>query len=134
MEQNRYGGHPFQVPDVSFSGLNHLYCRQIKKHNTEDSYMAYNPYEEAANANLQRYLRQLSYFDPSIPRPPLDGIFEAATEEALRAYQRSVGLPETGIADAKTWERLYSDYLISLDENSPPAPIYIFCGSSPFAI
>ena len=88
--------------------------------------MTYNPYEEAANANLQRYLRQLSYFDQSIPRPPLDGIFEAATEEALRAYQRSAGLPETGIADAQTWERLYADYVSSLDDNSPPAPIYIF--------
>lgn len=92
----------------------------------EDTSMPYRPYEETATANLQRYLRQLSYFNEDIPRPPVDGIFEAATEAAIRAYQESVGLPVTGLADKKTWDILYLDYLASLDENSPPAPLYIF--------
>ncbi|MBE6693998.1 MAG: peptidoglycan-binding protein [Ruminococcaceae bacterium] len=85
-----------------------------------------NQFERDAVTNLQRYLRQLSYFDRDISQVPIDGIFESATRKALRAYQRSVGLPETGVADRETWERLYLDYISSLSDNSPPAPVYVF--------
>lgn len=36
----------------------------------------------------------------------LDGDFGPKTRDALKAYQKSIGLPETGIADATTLERL----------------------------
>ena len=35
--------------------------------------------------NLQKYLRAISYADPRITRPPLDGIFDSATEESVLA-------------------------------------------------
>jgi len=57
------------------------------------------PNQAPAVENLQRYLRQLSYDQPEIPAPPIDGIFESQTEEALRQFQRSRGLPVTGSAD-----------------------------------
>lgn len=36
----------------------------------------------------------------------LDGIFGARTEEAVRAYQRSVGLTSDGIVGCNTWRAL----------------------------
>lgn len=76
--------------------------------------------------NLQRYLRQLSYDESSILAPPVDGIFDTKTEEALRSYQRARGQAENGVADLETWERLYADYRASLAKNSSPRPIYLF--------
>ena len=83
-------------------------------------------FDRDAVTNLQKYLRQLSYFGDDGAKVPVDGIFEAATAEALRRYQRAVGLPVTGVADKETWERLYLDYVSSLSENSPSAPVYVF--------
>ncbi len=37
---------------------------------------------------------------------PIDGIYGARTELAVRAFQASRGLPETGTVDAETWGRL----------------------------
>ena len=76
--------------------------------------------------NLQRYLRFLSYSKPSIPTPPIDGIFESRTEQALREFQRLYGLPVTGIADRVTWELLYAEYRAALAVNSPPRQISVF--------
>ena len=76
--------------------------------------------------NLQRYLRQLAFFEEAIPQPAVDGIFGAITEDALRAFQRSRGLPATGRADPVTWEWLYRDYRASLAKNSPPRTVTVF--------
>ena len=89
--------------------------------------MATNNRTEAdARRNLQKYLRQLAYFDSNIPFVPIDGNEGSNTTDALRAYQARRGLPVTGVADQETWEALYEDYLISLEEEAPPA------GFSPF--
>lgn len=80
----------------------------------------------SAIKNLQQYLRQLSYEEENIPAPPVDGIFESQTTEALKEYQRSRGLAETGRADLETWERLYADYRASIAYNSPPRRIAVF--------
>ena len=61
--------------------------------------------------NLQRYLRRLSFDNPALLRVPVDGIFESATEDAVRAFQAQYGLPETGRADRATWDRIYDAYL-----------------------
>lgn len=79
-----------------------------------------------ATRNLQRYLRQLSFTDPTIPPPPVDGVFDGATRDSLRAFQRSRGLPETGSADLATWETLYAAWRASVAENAPPERISAF--------
>ena len=84
------------------------------------------PYETAAVTNLQRYLLQLSYFDPTIPAVPVDGIFESVTRDAVYAFQRQHGLPVTGVADRETWDAIYRAYLQSLSDYARPAPVYIF--------
>lgn len=42
----------------------------------------------------------------SLVLPPIDARFGAPTDAAVRAFQRQVGLPESGIVDAPTWTRL----------------------------
>ena len=82
--------------------------------------------ERDARINLQTYLRQLAYFDESIPLVPIDGNQGSDTSDAIRAFQRRRGLPITGIADQETWEAIYEEYLISLEESAPPAPFSPF--------
>lgn len=67
--------------------------------------------EQIAVRNLQRYLRALSYFDERIPQVPIDGIFDSATEQGVRAFQSTQGLPQTGRVDRATWDLLYTRYL-----------------------
>ena len=81
--------------------------------------------EAQATANLQRYLRQLSYHHPEITPPPIDGIFERDTEESLKDFQAMVGLPVTGRADRRTWDALYAMYRASIAENEPPRTVAI---------
>ncbi len=82
--------------------------------------------ESDARMNLQRYLRQLAYFDENIPFVPIDGNRGSDTTDAIRAFQSSRGLPATGVADQETWEAIYEEYLISIEREAPPS------GFSPF--
>lgn len=86
------------------------------------------PNENQAQAveNLQRYLRMLHFSEPNIPQPPIDGIFDDATEDSLRIFQRSRGLPDTGRADQKTWELLFDAYRAALTLGTLPASIDLF--------
>ena len=88
--------------------------------------MATSPYETQAIYNLQRYLRQLSRFDPAIPSVDEDGIFGDRTRESLLAFQRRYGLPVTGTADAETWAMLFNEYLASVEERTRPLPVSVF--------
>ena len=82
--------------------------------------------ERQAITNLQRYLRHLSYFNEGVDPLPVDGIFDSATEAALRSFQSAAGLPQTGRADRVTWERLYAAYRASIAEKQAPARIAHF--------
>ena len=85
-----------------------------------------NQNERVAISNLQRYLRQLAYFDETLGEVPIDGIFDTATEEAVRAFQQSAGLPATGRVDFLTWEALFEAYQRSLEERAAPSRIAHF--------
>ena len=67
--------------------------------------------KDTATRNIQRYLRRLSYENESIPRPPIDGIFDTATEDSLKAFQRIYELAPTGRADRVTFDTLFRAYL-----------------------
>ncbi|MGN1410079.1 MAG: peptidoglycan-binding protein [Eubacteriales bacterium] len=41
---------------------------------------------------------------------PVSGIFERLTGDAVRLFQAANGLPETGIADRVTWQKLAEEY------------------------
>ncbi len=59
---------------------------------------------------LQGYLLALSHTDPRIPRVAVTGVYNADTEAALRAFQRTADLPETGTVDHATWDALIVSY------------------------
>ena len=82
--------------------------------------------EREAISNLQKYLRQLSYFDTDITSPPRDGILGSETERSIRDFQRKYGLTENGIADRETWNLIYKEYLRSISENSLPEQLSVF--------
>lgn len=52
----------------------------------------------------------------SIPEPPLNGTLDSGTAEALSAFQRLSGLPETGELDKITWKHLVLQYQLSACE------------------
>ena len=82
--------------------------------------------ERDAIRNLQRYLRTLSYFDDRIPRIPIDGMFDSATEDAVRAFQAAYGLPVTGRVDEETWNLLFARYEEERTLHDAPARIAHF--------
>ena len=84
------------------------------------------PYEREATRNLQRYLRQLAFFDDELLPLPINGLWDPHTQNALIAFQQKNGLAPTGIADEETWNLLYSQYLDSIEEKSPPRDMPIF--------
>lgn len=85
-------------------------------------------YENEAQAitNLQTYLRHLSYFDPDATIVPIDGVFGSDTEKAVREFQRTNGLVQTGTADRKTWELIFEQYRASIASKLPPETVSLF--------
>jgi peptidoglycan hydrolase-like protein with peptidoglycan-binding domain len=47
----------------------------------------------------------------------LSGVYDDATENAVRAFQKIHFLPQTGVVDIHTWNRIASDY--NLFERNP---------------
>ena len=89
--------------------------------------MTRNPdFEKSAIRNLQRYLRQLSFFDNDIPPLPLSGVWDPHTRDAVIAFQQKNGLEPTGIADEQTWNLLFEQYTLSIEEKSPPERMAIY--------
>ena len=82
--------------------------------------------QRTAIRNLHTYLRQLSYHNPAISGPPVDGIFDTATQNSLKDFQKYYGLPVTGIANQYVWELLYAIYRGSRALNTGPQRMDIF--------
>ncbi len=61
--------------------------------------------------SLQVYLNRISNNYPAIPKiPAADGIFDEATEEAVREFQNIFDLEQTGVVDEATWYRIIYIY------------------------
>ncbi len=72
--------------------------------------------KQEAVSNLQKYLRRISFEHGAtnmheIPRPPIDGIYGRDTENAVREFQRIMGLPQTGVVDKRTWDMIFEEYM-----------------------
>ena len=66
---------------------------------------------EEAVAEIQRYLRAVSYRYKEIPHVGIDGIYGGETKDAVRAFQLLFSLAETGVVDSLTFEHLYREFL-----------------------
>lgn len=70
-------------------------------------------------SSLQYYLNAVAYFNPSLSFIPINGVYDAQTEKAVRDFQEFYGLAPTGETDVATWEllnRIYIDSIASLPE------------------
>lgn len=61
--------------------------------------------------NLQTYLREISFYDSSIPRVPIDGLYDTDTRAAVLEFQRTRGLKASSNVDKETWDAIYDEYL-----------------------
>ncbi len=84
---------------------------------------------------IQRYLLELYYYAGTKSPVIINGIYDAATREAVRAYQRGRSLPPTGIVDRATWNFLFTDYSAAkqnrllTDEISSDTPLPVTVGA-----
>ena len=69
-----------------------------------------------ATMSLQKALADLGFYSG-----PIDGVYSAATIAAVRAFQASIGVPQTGIIDAATVRAVYDLGAASIPA-PPPAP------------
>lgn len=65
--------------------------------------------------SIQYFLDVVAAFYDSVPRVSVTGQYDAATDEAVRAYQQTFGLPVDGVLDRDTWNSLYDTYLSILN-------------------
>lgn len=80
---------------------------------------------------FQYYLNVLGENLAVIPPVAIDGVFGAATENAVRAFQEAYGLPVTGIVDEATWVDLYNVYRGILNSSAQyvnGVPVALFPG------
>lgn len=77
---------------------------------------------------VQSYLNFIAQYNNFIPSISADGIYGESTAQSVRAFQQSVGLPQTGIIDETTWNAIYSSYITKYNSlplelrTSPSAP------------
>ena len=82
--------------------------------------------ENQAIRLLQKYLRQLSFFEKRLPQLPIDGVFDSETQLAVEIFQELNGLEVTGVADRITWDLIYTQYLDSVSLYAKPVPVDVF--------
>lgn len=91
--------------------------------------------------SLQTMLRVIAEDAGNLPAVVPDGIYGQTTINAVSAFQRSKGLPVTGITDQSTWDAIVKAYepaLIQIDKAEPieivmdPGKVYHLGESSPY--
>ena len=65
---------------------------------------------------IQYYLSYIALFVPTVAAAAMDGSFGPATTTAVRSFQRTYGLPETGVVDRATWDRMENVYFDIVSE------------------
>jgi peptidoglycan hydrolase-like protein with peptidoglycan-binding domain len=83
--------------------------------------------EENAVKNLQRYIKQLSFFYPLLIKDIIiTGVYDNNTRDAVTNLQKAFGIRATGMVDKITWDTVFEKYIQSLNENSSVGGILPF--------
>lgn len=80
---------------------------------------------------LQYYLNVIAYFNPEIPSVTANDVFDAATENQVRAFERFYGLNPDGVVDFRTWlliNEIYTNILKGLPEGYEGAAAELYPG------
>lgn len=67
---------------------------------------------------LQYYLSYIALFVQTVSEASMDGDFGPATDNAVRSFQRTYGLPVNGVVDRATWDRIenvYYEFISQID-------------------
>ena len=75
--------------------------------------------------SLQTMLRTIAQVEPGMITPEADGVHSNKTALSIAAFQRSRGLPVTGVADQKTWEAIVRAFEPARIETEKAQPIQI---------
>lgn len=78
---------------------------------------------------LQYFLAAISYFYDSIPTIEVDGFYGPDTENAVRQFQLTFGLPEDGVIGRQTGDKIrevYANIVASLPDWAASSPIPLF--------
>lgn len=65
--------------------------------------------------NIQYYLNVIAAFYDNIPRIVINGVYDEATDQAVRTYQAAFGLTVDGVLGRDTWLSIYDVYRSILD-------------------
>ena len=63
--------------------------------------------------NLQNFLRVISYHYNTVSAVVPDGIYSDQTYQSVKSFQKTFGLPETGIVNQETWDKIISIYALA---------------------
>ncbi|HAG12809.1 MAG TPA: spore cortex-lytic protein [Ruminococcus sp.] len=77
-------------------------------------------YGDAVRA-FQYYLAVIGAYYQSVLPIRITGSYDAATAASVRSFQQTYGLPQTGIADRRTWNDIYRAYAGILASEPPNA-------------
>ncbi len=75
--------------------------------------------------SLQTMLRVLGEDEPALRNVVPDGYYGDQTRNAVYHFQRSRGIPATGVTDQATWDRIVADYTPALTRRLPAEPLQI---------
>lgn len=70
---------------------------------------------------VQYFLNVLSAYYNSIPSVDINGVLNTQTRTAIMEFQKTMGLPITGIVDEQTWNSMYNNVVGILDTLPPSA-------------
>ena len=73
---------------------------------------------------LQYFLDVLSSYYKNIPSVAHTGIFDSQTRVGVIEFQKSMGLPITGIVDVETWDLLFRT-ILGIFNTLPPQDVYL---------
>lgn len=71
---------------------------------------------------VQYFLNVLSAYYNTIPSVDISGVLDTQTRVSIIEFQKTVGLPVTGIIDEQTWNAMY-DRVVGILETLPPSAI-----------
>jgi peptidoglycan hydrolase-like protein with peptidoglycan-binding domain len=76
--------------------------------------------ETSAISEIQRYLRNISYLHPELPRIALSEKYDSQTKTAVEEFQKFSGIPVTGIVDYSTWNAIVRENDLHIKSKEMP--------------
>ena len=74
---------------------------------------------------IQRRLRDISFYDDRIERVIPDGIYGESTQRSVKSFQRANNLYETGEVDNDTWDKIEEVYDEIYRKNTRSVPLVL---------